>query len=520
MSKKIMVVDNHPLILQFLSNLLEKEGHHVLTAKDGLSALEAMKTFVPDIVFVDLIMPNISGKRLCRIMRKRPHLKDIYIVILSAIAAEEKVDVADFGANACIAKGPFNKMAEHVVQVIAQFDRKEPASGSSGEILGLEHVTAREITKELLSSKRHVEVILNGMSEGILEVSPDSKIVYANPSCLALLGLPEEKLLTSDFVGLFNGTDRRRIEKVLDALGDGPQEIPQESPVSRNGKHFALKVSPLASEEHKAVIMVKDVSERTKLQAKLQEAQKMEAIGTLAGGIAHDFNNLLMAIQGNVSLMLLETDAAHPYYKRLKAVQDHIRCGSRLTGQLLGYARKGRYEVRPFNLNDLVTETLDRFEGESSMISLSRGLAENLALIEADQGQVEQSLINLYANAFDALPDGGEIEVTTANVTHEEMKGKEYNPRPGEYVLLMVRDNGIGMDQKTLGRLFEPFFTTKEMGRGTGLGLASVYGIVKGHGGYIDVESGTGKGTTFRIFLPAIGSSVGHDSNSQARPIM
>ncbi len=516
MSKKIMVVDNHPLILQFLSNLLEKQGHHVLTAKDGLSALEAMKTFVPDIVFVDLIMPNISGKRLCRIMRKRPHLKDIYIVILSAIAAEEKLDVADFGANACIAKGPFNKMAEHVIQVIGQFDMKGLASRPSGEILGIEHVTAREITKELLSSKRHFEVILNGMSEGILEISPELKIVYANPSCLSLLGMPEEKLLTSDFVGLFNGRDRTRIEKLLGTLGDGPREIPEESPVSRNGRHFALKVSPLASQPHKAVIIFKDVSERTKLQAKLQEAQKMQAIGTLAGGIAHDFNNLLMAIQGNVSLMLLETDAAHAHYKRLKAVQEHIRCGSRLTNQLLGYARKGRYEVRPFNLNDLVTETLDRLEGESDMITVSRGLAENLALIEADQRQVEQILINLHANACDALPDEGEIEVTTANVTHEEMKGKEYDPKPGEYVLLMVRDNGIGMDQNTLERVFEPFFTTKEMGRGTGLGLASVYGIVKGHGGYIDVESETGKGTTFRIYLPAI--RFGQDPNDQAGP--
>jgi two-component system cell cycle sensor histidine kinase/response regulator CckA len=519
MSKKIMVVDNHPLILQFLSNLLEKEGHHVLTAKDGLSALEAMKTFVPDVVFVDLIMPNISGKRLCRIMRKRPHLKDIYIVILSAVAAEEKVDFVEFGANACIAKGPFNKMAEHVLHVIAQVDKKETASGSSREILGVEHVTAREITKELLSVKHHFEVILKGMSEGILEISAESKIVYANPTSLALMGLPEESLLTSDFVELFNGTDRRRIEKVLDGLVDGPQEIPQDSPVSRNGKQFAIKVAPLAANERKAVVMLKDVSEHAKLQAKLQEAQKMEAIGTLAGGIAHDFNNLLMAIQGNVSLMLLETDATHPHQKRLQAVQEHIRSGSRLTNQLLGYARKGRYEVRPFNLNDFVSETLDAFERGNKMIAVTRGLAESLAFIEADQGQVEQILINLCANASDALPDGGEIEVTTANVTHVEMKGKEYNPRPGEYVLLTVRDNGIGMDQKTLARVFEPFFTTKEMGRGTGLGLASVYGIVKGHGGYIDVESGTGKGTTFRIFLPAIGSSVGDDPNTHARPI-
>ncbi len=505
MSKKIMVVDNHHLILQFLGKLLEKEGHHVVTAKDGLSALEAMKTFVPDIVFVDLIMPNISGKRLCRIMRKRPHLKDVYIVILSAVAAEENVDVVDFGANACIAKCPFNRMAEHVLQIIVRADKKGAASASSREILGIEDVTAREITEELLAVKRHFEVILNGMSEGILEISAESKIVYVNPSCLALLGLPEEKLLTSDFVRLFNGTDRRRIEEVLGGLGDGPQEIPQDAPISRNGRHFALRVSSLPCKEHKAVIMLKDVSERTKLEAKLQEAQKMEAIGTLAGGIAHDFNNLLMAIQGNVSLMLLETDDTHPYYKRLKAVQEHVRLGSRLTNQLLGYARKGRYEVRPFNLNDLINMTLDGFERENQTISVSRGLAENLALIEADRGQVELVLINLCANASEALPGGGEIEVTTANVTHEEMKGKEYNPRTGKYVLLTVRDNGVGMDQQTVRRVFEPFFTTKEMGRGTGLGLASVYGIVKGHGGYIDVESRKGKGTTFKVFLPAIG---------------
>jgi signal transduction histidine kinase len=229
----------------------------------------------------------------------------------------------------------------------------------------------------------------------------------------------------------------------------------------------------------------------------------MEGIGTLAGGIAHDFNNLLMGIQGHVSLMLMEMDPTHPDYERLNNIEQRVQSGARLTSHLLGYARKGKYEVKPVHLNKLVGETSDTFGRTKKEITIQRELAEHLCAIEADPGQIEQVLLNLFVNAADAMPGGGDLILKTMNVTHEDMKGKLYDPTPGNYAMLAVTDTGTGMDKETVDRIFDPFFTTKEMGRGTGLGLASAYGILKAHGGYIDVDSRKGQGTTFNIYLPA-----------------
>jgi signal transduction histidine kinase len=256
--------------------------------------------------------------------------------------------------------------------------------------------------------------------------------------------------------------------------------------------------------------VARDITERRRaeeekklLEAQLRQAQKMEAIGTLAGGIAHDFNNLLMAIQGNASLMLFDLDQRHEHFERLRNIEKLVDSGSRLTAQLLGYARKGRYEVRPIDLNLLVKDACETFNRTKKEIRITQHFDKHLAAIEADAGQIEQVLMNLLVNAADAMRGGGKVTIRTSNTTHEDMKGKLYNPKPGKYVLLAVSDTGIGMDEKTQERIFEPFFTTKEMGRGTGLGLASTYGIIKGHGGFIDVESQPGKGATFYIYLPA-----------------
>jgi PAS domain S-box-containing protein len=248
--------------------------------------------------------------------------------------------------------------------------------------------------------------------------------------------------------------------------------------------------------------------EKKKLEEQIQQAQRLEAIGTLAGGMAHDFNNLLMAIQGNTSLLLYDMDSCHPHFDALKNIEKSVRNGAKLTKQLLGYARKGKYRVKPVKLNQLVDETADAVSRTRKEIIIHRELSEDLFAIEAEQGQIEQVLLNLYINAADSMPSGGKIIIKTLNVTHEDMKSKLYDPKPGNYVRLTVTDKGIGMDKRTQERIFEPFFTTKKMGRGTGLGLASVYGIIKSHGGYIEIESEKGHGTTFTIFLPAYSKEI------------
>ncbi len=503
MLKKILVVDNHPVMLKLLAQLLQKKGYQVLTAENGLSALDILRTETLDAIFTDLIMPNINGEKLCQMIRRIPKFKDVILVVFSAVAAEQKVDVTSFGANACIAKGPINEMSKHILSVLDQFDQA-PSTSLSDRILGIENIHPRQITKELLSVKRHFEVVLRSMSEGILETTPEGRIVYANPAAISLINIPEDKLLGSNLTTLLPKREHRSIEDLLISTDTQPHVVIKDFPLMIDGKQISLSLSPISDEKGKTVIVIlNDVSERKRMEAQLLQAQKMEAIGTLAGGIAHDFNNLLMVIQGYVSLMLLEIASSHPHYDMLKNIENKVQSGSKLTSQLLGYARKGRYEVRPIHLNSLIEETSEAFGRTRKEITIQRELADNLFLIEADQGQIEQVLMNLMVNAADAMPYGGDLFLKTANATHEEMRSKFYVPKPGRYVMLSVRDTGIGMDSKTLEHIFEPFFTTKELGKGTGLGLASVYGIVKGHDGYIDVESRLGYGTTFKIYLPA-----------------
>ncbi|MBW2615119.1 MAG: response regulator [Deltaproteobacteria bacterium] len=517
MSKKILVVDNDRLILEVMTNVLEKEGHEVLTAKDGISALGILGTYVPDVMLIDLIMPNIGGKTLCRIIRKMPEFKNLYVIILSAIAAEEEEDFTEIGANLCIAKGPLEEMARHVFDAIDQSDQRISPHPPRAAV-GLESLRSREITKELLSVKRHFEIVLESMSEGILEITPEAKIVYANQAAFSLAGKPEEELLASNFIDLFSSPDRLRIKALLDNVLSGAQSIPLDSPVILKDRQVSLYLQPLKDNENRAIVILSDVTDQKRMEARLIQSGKMETAGTLAAGIAHDFNNLLMAIQGNVSLALLGMNPSHPNYERLKNIEKQVQSGARLTAQLLGYARKGKYEVKPVDLNRLVEEIAYTFGRARKEITIHRGLAENLYSIEADQGQMEQALLNLFVNAADAMPYGGSLFLETGNTTHEEIKGKLYAPKPGNYVLLTVRDTGTGMDNETKERIFEPFFTTKEMGRGTGLGLASVYGIMKGHGGYIDVDSEKGVGTTFSIYLPATKAEVSaHTAEKEER---
>jgi len=228
----------------------------------------------------------------------------------------------------------------------------------------------------------------------------------------------------------------------------------------------------------------------------------------LAGGIAHDFNNLMMGIQGSASLMLADLDGNHPHHEYLTNIEKQIRSGTRLTSQLLGYARKGRYDVRPLDVNQLVEELAQTVGRTRKDIVICFRLETGLHAVKADRGQIEQVLLNLFVNAADAMPAGGDLILKTRNVSQADIATTRFKPKPGSYVELTVTDTGTGMDRDVQERIFEPFFTTKEMGRGTGLGLASVFGIVKGHCGYIEVASRKGQGTTFSVYLPAAGTAV------------
>ncbi|MGD8502736.1 MAG: response regulator, partial [Syntrophobacterales bacterium] len=255
-----------------------------------------------------------------------------------------------------------------------------------------------------------------------------------------------------------------------------------------------------------SVINLRDISLQKNLERQLQQAQKMEAVGTLAGGIAHDFNNLLQAIQGYAELLLMRKKQDESGWRELQEVIRAAKRGGELTQQLLTFSRKVESKRRPLDLNQEVRESRELL-GRTipRMIEVQVHLAENLKLINADSVQLKQVLMNLAVNAKDAMPEGGKLMIETENVSLDHEFCRRYaEVKPGDYVLLSLSDTGHGMEKETLEHIFDPFYTTKEVGKGTGLGLAIVYGIVKNHEGYIMCYSEPQQGTIFKIYLPVI----------------
>jgi len=290
---------------------------------------------------------------------------------------------------------------------------------------------------------------------------------------------------------------------------------------------YACHVEPLRDAEGRiqgAICMSLDITDRKKLEEQFRQAQKMEAVGRLAGGIAHDFNNLLMVIQGYADLLAERLPTGDSLHRNAEQIQAAAQRAAGLTHQLLAFSRKQILAPKVLEVNSVVSEMekmLRRVIGED--IELKTTSTPDLGLIRADRGQIEQVIMNLAVNARDAMPNGGRLTIETANVEFDSGSLRAATAiAPGKYVMLAVTDNGIGMDEKTQAHIFEPFFTTKEKGKGTGLGLATVYGVVKQSGGYVWVYSEPGHGTTFKIYLPQIAEEVGtgaQDGNSHSHSL-
>jgi nitrogen-specific signal transduction histidine kinase/CheY-like chemotaxis protein len=248
--------------------------------------------------------------------------------------------------------------------------------------------------------------------------------------------------------------------------------------------------------------IARDITERKQLEQQLLQAQKFEALGTLAGGIAHDFNNLLMGIQGRASLMEINLSKNDPLYEHVRGIEEYVKSAAGLTQQLLGLTRSGKYENIPLDINKLLRKNATMFGRTRKEISLHIDTATEKIIVEADRQQLEQVLLNLFVNSWQAMPGGGYLFLRTSTLYIDESFSGTHQIAPGHYGKIEVTDSGIGMDEETRKRAFDPFFTTKEIGRGTGLGLASAFGIIKNHGGVITIYSEKGRGTTINIYLP------------------
>ncbi|PKN76746.1 MAG: hypothetical protein CVU52_03375 [Deltaproteobacteria bacterium HGW-Deltaproteobacteria-10] len=404
-------------------------------------------------------------------------------------------------------------------------------NGKPVGILGFSRdITERkQINEALKKSEDKYRLIAENTADLIETVDLNFRPTYVSPASMRLRGFTVEEAMeqtieaniTPESLQLIMAVFEEEMQLEADGTADPNRTRIMEVEVyKKDGSTIWVEVSIsfLRDQDGKPVeilAVVRDISTRKQAEAekkileeRLQQADKLESIGTLAGGIAHDFNNLLMGIHGLASLTLLNLDPSDPNYERLEGIEQQVQSGADLTRQLLGFARGGRYEVKPTNINEILEKTSSMFGRTKKEITLQRKLAEDLWNVEVDRGQIEQALLNLYINAWQAMPGGGDLYLETQNVCLSDKKMPFSSIKPGKYVKITITDTGTGMDEKTRERIFDPFFTTKEMGRGTGLGLATVYGIITGHQGIINVYSEPGHGTTFNIYLPTSDKEV------------
>lgn len=397
-------------------------------------------------------------------------------------------------------------VVQHYEDENAYTDRDlEFLSSVGGQIaLAIERKRAEEKVRE---SEARLRVLIEQLPAVVWTVDKDMRFTSALGAGLSRLSLRPNQIVGISLLDYFETADQTFLP--VAAHRRAMTGEPVTFHVEWKGGSYACHAEPLRDADGRpngAICMALDVTDRKQLEEQLRQAQKMEAVGRLAGGIAHDFNNLLMVIQGYADLLTERLPAGDPLRRNAEQIQMASQRATSLTRQLLAFSRKQMLAPKILNIQTVVADMekiLLRLIGED--IHLETSSAPDLWLVKADRSQVEQVIMNLAVNARDAMPEGGRLTIETANV---ELDSSYAHPpavlSPGKYVMLAVTDNGCGMDQQTQAHIFEPFFTTKEKGKGTGLGLATVYGIVKQSGGYVWVYSEPNRGTSFKIYLPRV----------------
>ena len=528
--KKIFIVDDNRHLVMYLENKLREAGHEVLTALSGIQAVNALKDYAPDIIFIDYFLPNFNGDKLCRIIREMKHLKNTYLVIMSAAASELQLDLPKLGANALIAKGTFRETAQYFFTAIADAELTHNETQIHG--MGIDTVHPRQMTIELLQKNRHLQTMLDSISEGIIEIYC-GQIAYANPAAAAILDMQQEQLLAACPPALFDESERSKVEAVMMSGSNGSATINWKCRLRVEEKILFVKNLPFQGDPDTIILLISDVTERVltekalqdyqnHLEAmvqkgtadlkcateKLQQAEKMEAIGLLAGGVAHDLNNILGGLVGYPDLLLLQIPEESPLRNIVLTIQESGKKAAAVVQDLLTMARRGVITDEVLNLNTIISEYLKSPECEKIKsfhpnVHIESNFSEELLNIVGSPVHLSKSVMNLVSNAAEAMPGGGKIIISTQNRYVDKPISAYERIEEGNYVVFTVSDTGVGISSEEIKKIFDPFYTKKVMGRsGTGLGMSVVWATLKDYKGYIDVQSTVGKGTTFILYFP------------------
>ena len=512
-SPRILLVEDIPADAELIARELRRAGvggrlQRVETRADYIRTLHE---FAPDLIIADHSLPSFSASEAVE-MAQREGAGVPVIIVTGSLDEETAADYIKAGAADYIVKSHLERLGPAVLRAL-DLNRARA-----------EQARAQE---QLRQSEARYRTLVDGVRDVIFALAPDGTIASLNPAFETITGFPRDEWLGRPFEQLVHSDDLPLALELLSGVARGePRPVNQFRIRTRKGDYRMgeFAATPQYREGQLASILGigRDVTERLSLEQQLRQAQKMEAVGRLAGGVAHDFNNILTAITGYADLLLEDLGTTDRRRDDIAEIRKAAERAAGLTRQLLAFSRQQVMQVRVLDLNDVVADTqnmLGRLLGED--IALVTRLDPALGAVKADPGQLEQVIMNLAVNARDAMPGGGKLTIETANAELDDTYVREHFPaRPGSYVMLAVSDTGTGMSDEVQSHLFEPFFTTKEKGKGTGLGLATVYGIVKQSGGYIWVYTEPGHGTTFKIYLPRVaGAPAQRASGPKASPV-
>ena len=411
---------------------------------------------------------------------------------------------------------------KRVTNFVAQLKRKDGSlwwastnahlfADKHGQPLGVEGITRdvselKKAEEALQRSEELFRIAFRTSPDSInLNRAEDGVYIDINEGFSKLMGYTRREVIGKSSLSLKiwrHPEDRKRLVAALLEKGyveNLEAEFTRKSGAIGIGLMSARFIT--VNDEKVILSITRDITEKKMLERQLQQAQKFEALGTLAGGIAHDFNNLLMGIQGRASLLCLELGPDHPLVDHALGIEEYVRSATKLTQQMLGIARRGKYEIKPVDVSGLLTRSATLFARTRKELRLHLDVADRQVIVEADQQQLEQVLLNVLVNAWQAMPAGGDIFIKLQTLLLDAAFCSSLQLNPGHYCEISITDTGVGMDKKTRECAFDPFFTTKEIGRGTGLGLASALGIIKNHGGAIAIQSEKNQGSTISIYL-------------------